>query len=175
LRRPGPWVAAALIGVGLVLLGVGIWRSSNDDTIVSSPRLLDHAVADAAPATPPFRALTTTSVAVGDQSMQVVVADGVDERAAGLREHRDIGVYDGMLFVFDEPTATTFTMSTVPVALDIGFYDSSGRVVDRLSMEPCAGSEAECPVYRASGPFVYALETLADELPRGRLRTHPSP
>jgi len=175
LRRPGPWIAAALIGVGLVLVGVGIWRAINDDPTVSSPRLLDRAVADAVPAEPPFPGLTTTSVAVGGQTMQVVVSDDVDERSAGLRRHRDIGAYDGMLFVFDESSETTFTMSTVPVTLDIGFYDSSGRVVDRLRMEPCAGSEAECPVYRASGPFLYALETLADELPRGRLRTHPAP
>jgi uncharacterized membrane protein (UPF0127 family) len=74
-----------------------------------------------------------------------------------------------MLFVFDGPTSTGFTMSTVPVALDIGFYDSDGRPVDRLRMEPCAGSEAACPVYRADGPFRFALETLAGDLPRGRL------
>ena len=174
MRRPGPWVAAALIGAGLVLLGVAIWRSGNNDATVASPRLFDRAVADAASAKPPFAGLTTTSIAVGGQTMQVVVADDVDERAAGLRRHPDIGAYDGMLFVFDEPNETSFTMSTVPVALDIGFYDSSGRVVDRLRMVPCAGSEAECPVYRASGPFVYALETLADGLPHGRLRPHPA-
>jgi len=175
VRRPGPWLAAALLGVGLVLLGVGIWRSGNDDTIVSRPRVLESADADAAPAKQPFRGLTTTSVAVGGRTMRVVVADAVDERTKGLRRRRDIGEYDGMLFVFDESTETTFTMSTVPVALDIGFYDSSGRVVDRLRMEPCARSESRCPVYRASGSFVYALETLADELPRGRLRSHRGP
>jgi uncharacterized membrane protein (UPF0127 family) len=163
------------MGVGLVLLGVGIWRAGNDDTIVSSPRLLERALADAVPAEQPFRGLTTTSVAVGGRTMRVVVADAADERTMGLRRQRDIGEYDGMLFVFDESTETSFTMSTVPVALDIGFYGPSGRVVDRLRMEPCARSEARCPAYRASGSFVFALETLADELPRGRLRADPGP
>jgi uncharacterized membrane protein (UPF0127 family) len=167
-------LAAALVGIALVLLAigiwaVGIWRSADDATATSSLPL-ERAVDEAQPAKRPFSGLTATRVAAGGHAMKVVVADDVDERSAGLRQRSDVGPYDGILFAFDEPTATAFTMSTVPVALDIGFYDSSGRVVDRLRMEPCAGSEAECPVYRASGPFVYALETLADELPRGRLR-----
>lgn len=170
MPRPARLLAAALVGVGALLIGVGIWRSTVHDVGASSTRALEGAVADATPAKRPFRGLTATTVAVGAQTMPVVVADDAEERSAGLRRRSDVGPYDGMVFAFDAPTGTGFTMSTVPVALDIGFYDSSGRVVDRLRMEPCAGSEAECPVYRASGRFVYALETLADKLPRGRLR-----
>ncbi len=65
-------------------------------------------------------------------------------------------------------------MSTVRVPLDIGFYDARGRVVDHLRMEPCAGSDAECPSYEAHGRFTYALETLAGDLPEGRIRPIPS-
>ena len=126
-------------------------------------------VADATPAEGPFPALTETEVSVGSSRLRIVVADDASERSRGLRERADLGDYDGMLFVFDGSTSTAFTMSTVPVALDIGFYDDAGGVVDRLRMEPCAGSEAECPVYRADGSFRFALETLAGDLPRGRL------
>ena len=168
--------ASVLVGVVLLLLGfgvAGIWSANADAATRSSLNPLARAIDDASRAKKPFRDLTATRVALGRHVMNVVVADDADERTAGLRQRRDIGPYDGMVFAFDGPTSTGFTMSTVPVALDIGFYDAAGRVVDRLRMEPCAGSEAECPVYRASGPFVYALETLADALPRGRLRARP--
>jgi uncharacterized membrane protein (UPF0127 family) len=133
-----------------------------------------QAVEDAKPAKRPFRDLTATQLSVGGQDLKVVIADDPDERTLGLRQRSDLGRYDAMLFAFEEPTATRFTMSTVPVALDIGFYDAGGRFVDALEMEPCAGDEADCPVYAASAPFVYALETLAGDLPRGRLRVTPS-
>ena len=35
-------------------------------------------------------------------------------------------------------------------------------------MKPCPGKAgAECPSYRADGPFVYAVETLKGQLPAG--------
>jgi uncharacterized membrane protein (UPF0127 family) len=82
----------------------------------------------------------------------------------------DLGTYDGMLFVFGGTTHSSFTMSSVPVPLDIGFYDASGLPVDRLVMQPCPDrSVGECPSYRSRGPFDYALETLEGELPDGGL------
>lgn len=162
-------VAAALVGLGIVLAGVGIRRSTADDAGASSARPVERAVDEAAPAKKPFRGLTATRIAVGGRPISVVIADDVDERTRGLRQRRDVGPYDGMLFVFDEATSTGFTMSTVPVPLDIGFYEATGRVVDRLRMEPCAGSEAACPVYRAAGPFRYALEAVPGDLARGRI------
>jgi uncharacterized membrane protein (UPF0127 family) len=74
-----------------------------------------------------------------------------------------------MLFVFDDPTRTSFTMSTVPVPLDIGFYDADGDVVDRLLMKPCPDPQSRCPLYTAKGEFSYALETLKGNLPPGPL------
>jgi uncharacterized membrane protein (UPF0127 family) len=132
-------------------------------------RLVD-AVAAAQPADEPFPQLTETTLRVGRTSLEVVVADESGERSQGLRRRETIGAYDAMLFAYTEPVRTTFTMSTVPVPLDIGFYAAGGRLVSRLRMEPCAGTDFECPLYAPEGPFVYALETLADELPRGRLR-----
>jgi uncharacterized membrane protein (UPF0127 family) len=78
-----------------------------------------------------------------------------------------------MLFAFTAPSTVGFTMSTVPVPLDIGFYDAHGAVVDHLRMKPCAGTDQSCPVYRARGPFSYALETLAGGLAPGRLGGAP--
>jgi uncharacterized membrane protein (UPF0127 family) len=99
----------------------------------------------------------------------VVVAKTERQREVGLRRRANLGRYDGMLFVFPGDTQVGFTMSTVPVALDIGFYRRDGRVVDRLHMLPCAGSDASCPVYSARGPFRYTVETLSGGLPGGTL------
>lgn len=130
---------------------------------------LSSAVADADAAGAPFRGLTATRVEVGGEPLRVVVADAEGERTEGLRHRRTLGSYDGMLFVYPEPVSVAFTMSTVPVPLDISFYDAGGRVVTRLRMHPCADSDADCPAYRADAAFRYALETLVGDLPRGRL------
>jgi len=160
---------AALLAVGLVLLGVVGWRELRPDEGSGAAGSLIAHLASATPADEPFAQLTQTEIRVGDQSLSVVIADDDDERGQGLRGRETIGAYDGMLFAFDQDSSTAFTMSTVPVPLDIGFYDAAGHVVDRLRMEPCADSDAACPIYQAKGAFRYALETLADDLPRGPL------
>jgi uncharacterized membrane protein (UPF0127 family) len=147
-----------------------IAASSGDAEPARPSGAVAAALADAHPASKPFKGLTATRIRVGDRPLRVVVADEDDERIQGLRQRADIGPYDGMLFVFDGPTSTSFTMSTVKAPLAIGFYDRRGRVVDRLRMEPCPlTSEARCARYTPTGEFSYALETLVGDLPHGRL------
>jgi uncharacterized membrane protein (UPF0127 family) len=170
--------------LGVVLLGVGIVRafddgssdrgssdrgSSDAGTAASSSTAIARAVSAAGPASSPFPTLTQTELGVGNRTLRVVVADSDSERELGLRQRRDLGSYDGMLFAFPAASSDAFTMSTVPVALDVGFYDDGGRLVSRRRMEPCAGSESQCPLYRADHPYRYALETLAGALPSGSL------
>lgn len=149
--------------------GVGLWQLVESSGTPPRPGTVAAALAEARPARSPFPGLTEARLRVGGEDLRVVVADETGERSQGLRRRRDLGPYDGMAFVYSEPTDTAFTMSTVPVPLEIGFYDGAGRVVSRLRMEPCAGTDAECPRYRPDGPFRYAIETLAGELPAGRL------
>jgi uncharacterized membrane protein (UPF0127 family) len=164
-----------LVVAGLVVAGAGTWflvDGSGDDSGTRDARRaagITAALRAAREAEAPFRGLTETTVFVGDEEMRVVIADEGSEQVTGLRRRRDLGRYDGMLFAYTELTDPAFTMSTVPVALDIGFYGSDGRVVDRLRMEPCSGSDADCPLYRPRAEFRYAVETLAGELPRGGL------
>jgi uncharacterized membrane protein (UPF0127 family) len=169
--------AAAFAVVALALLVVGIVKLTDDGgggspaaaSGSASRASLVRALDAATPARPPFSGLTQTRIRVGNKVMKVVVADSDSERETGLRQRRDAGPHDGMLFVFPSDTGTAFTMSTVPVSLDIGFYGASGGVVDRLLMKPCAGTDATCPRYVAKGSFRYALETTAGRLPRGAL------
>jgi uncharacterized membrane protein (UPF0127 family) len=167
---------AQIIGAGLILLGVVVVGRAaagvlaDDEEPPSPAASMTAALAGATPAAVPFAGLTETRVDVGDRRLRVVLADDEDERVQGLRARDSLGPYDGMLFAYPGLVESRFTMSTVPIALDIGFYDAAGRVVDHLHMKPCAGSERECPAYAAAAPFVYALETPAGSLPSGRLR-----
>jgi uncharacterized membrane protein (UPF0127 family) len=121
------------------------------------------------PASAPFRTLTEAQLGVGGRCLRVLLADDMGERAQGLRERRNLGPYDGMLFVYEEPVDVAFTMSTVPVPLEVGFYAADGTPVSRRHMKPCPRADSDCPSYRSSGPFTYALETLTGELPSGAL------
>ncbi|MBM3658548.1 MAG: hypothetical protein FJW95_03475 [Actinobacteria bacterium] len=122
------------------------------------------------PAASPFTGLTAGTIRVGGRPLDVVVADRLGERIQGLRGRADAAPYAGMLFVFPDDTTTAFTMAGVPDALEIAFFDSRGRRVDALRMEPCAGTDATCPVYESSAPFRFTLETAPGEMPGGRLR-----
>jgi uncharacterized membrane protein (UPF0127 family) len=167
-------IALALIVAGAIGIAVAIAWIVRDDggnggataPATTSGTALHFATT---PASAPFAGLTETRLEVGGRCLRAVVADSEAERVEGLRQRSDLGPYDAMLFVFPEPTITSFTMSTVPVPLDIGFYAADGLPVSRLRMKPCPHAEADCPGYHATGAFTLALETLGGKLPSGAL------
>jgi uncharacterized membrane protein (UPF0127 family) len=162
-------VAGLVVLVGVVVLAVRALSSDDDPSGPASTGKVASALAAATPATAPFDGLTATRLSVGGHCLRTLIADSTDERVEGLRQRSDLGPYDAMLFVFPGPSDVEFTMSTVPVPLEIGFYSGAGTRTSARHMRPCAGSEAACPVYRAAGSFSYALETLSGELPAGNL------
>ena len=166
---------AVLLALGVVLVGGGLLLVLRRDDETAAPGgPLGSLLAGAPPATAPFTGLTEARLGIGGDCRHVVVADDTDERATGLMRRNDLGSYDGMLFVFDRPTSSPFTMSDVPVPLDIGWYDAAGRPVDRLRMLPCPdGTVADCPAYSSRGPYSYAVETLGGELPGGAISACP--
>jgi uncharacterized membrane protein (UPF0127 family) len=155
-RRPrrnwAAWLAAGAVLV-LVIVAFVAWQASGDDADAAG------VVTNVESARAPFAGLTAGTIEVGGKKLRVVVADDEGERVQGLRQKSDAAPYDGMLFVFPSDELVSFTMATVPDALEIVFFDASGRVVDRLHMTPCAGTDASCPGYTPKGPFRYALET----------------
>jgi uncharacterized membrane protein (UPF0127 family) len=165
-------VALALLVAGAIGMGVGLvalTESGSDDDATSDPSSRLRFTTRSASA--PFAGATETRLALGGRCLHLVVADDVAERTQGLRERDTLGAYDGMLFVFPRPSTAPFTMSTVPVPLDIGFYRASGAPVSRRRMTPCPRADADCPAYTADAPFVYAVETLRGQLPSGALTT----
>ena len=157
-RRPKPkwaaWLAAGAVVAIALVVGIVWWQVTDDGAADSSA-----VVSDIEPARAPFNGLTAGTIDVGGRQLRVVVADEEDERIQGLRQKSDASPYDGMLFVFPSEGVASFTMAGVPDALEIVFYGSDGRVVDRLHMTPCAGTDATCPVYTPRGAFRYALES----------------
>jgi uncharacterized membrane protein (UPF0127 family) len=171
MRRRSVVVSLLVVVAAAVVVFAAVLLDSGDDSgsdAVSSP--LSASVARQVPATAPFEGLGEVHVGIGDRCLRLAVADSLDERVAGLRNHTDLGPYDGMLFVFQGPTDVSFTMAGVTVPLEIGFYAPDGSRNNALLMRPCPHkAEPECPAYRADGQYLYAVETPKGGLPAGPL------
>ncbi|MGH9015703.1 MAG: DUF192 domain-containing protein [Acidimicrobiia bacterium] len=152
--------------MGLIALAS---RRDHEPAPLPSGTGIAAALEDAAPAGARFPGLTEVRLAVGDRCLRLVVADELQERVDGLRGREGLDPYGGMLFVYEAPSTSSFTMSGVAVPLDLGFYDGRGRPVDREELEPCPQADASCPPYSSGSPYRFALETLRGELPSGAL------
>lgn len=104
-------------------------------------------------------------VGVDGEKLKVAWADDIGERSQGLRGVSDLGDLDGMLFDMRGESTSTFTMSGVPIALDIYFFDGEGSFLGMLEMKPCLNGS--CPSYSLGIPFRYALEVPTDGLQVG--------
>jgi uncharacterized membrane protein (UPF0127 family) len=86
----------------------------------------------------------------------VEVADAPDEHRQGLMGVEHLPTDEGMAFVFDEPTQTSFWMKDTLIPLSIAFIDESGVIVGVREMQPCEADP--CPTYGVDRPYVLAVE-----------------
>jgi uncharacterized membrane protein (UPF0127 family) len=169
-RRAIVTTLLVLGAIALAVVVVKVLDAVGDPTPHAGGLPVSAVLSRATPAVAPFTGLSELKVAVGyDHCLRLAVADTLDERVAGLRNHTDLGPYDGMLFVFQGPSNSGFTMSGVTVPLDIAFFGADGARDSTRAMKPCAKAEPECPAYLADGAYVYAVETLGGRLPSGPL------
>ncbi len=84
------------------------------------------------------------------------VARTPEARAAGLMGRTSLARDEGMAFLFEGPTNAPFWMKDTLIPLSIAFWDEGGLIVDILDMQPCR--QDPCPLYRASGSYVGAIE-----------------
>jgi hypothetical protein len=91
------------------------------------------------------------------------IAETSAQRQQGLMQITDLGDLDGMVFVFEQDFSGGFWMKNTLIPLDIAFFDAGGVFVDGFRMEPCVTDE--CPSYRPSGSYRYALEMAAGSMP----------
>ena len=95
-----------------------------------------------------------TTVTLGGEPWTVYVGTG-----DGMHGLPGFGQVDGMLFDLGrevDPSGTSFTMEGIRYPIDIAWFDVSGALIGTTSMAAC--EVPPCPLYRAEGPFRYALE-----------------
>jgi uncharacterized membrane protein (UPF0127 family) len=90
------------------------------------------------------------------------LADEPKAQQQGMMGRRDIGGHDAMVFKFPAEQEGGFWMRTVPIGLDIAWFDKNGRYVDGTTMAAC-GDDPACPVYPAKGAYQYAVENLVGD------------
>ncbi len=76
--------------------------------------------------------------------------------ARGLMGRASLPEDGGMVFLFDRQTSAAFWMKDTLIPLSILFWQGDGRIIDILDMRPCRADP--CTVYRASAPYVGAIE-----------------
>ena len=89
-------------------------------------------------------------------TLSVQVADTDEERARGLMGVEHLPPDHGVAFVWDDPVWSEFWMKNTLIPLSIAFWDSSGRIVGILDMQPCTSDP--CPRYASPEPYVGAVE-----------------
>jgi uncharacterized protein len=75
-------------------------------------------------------------IKVGDRTVRMQLAVRELEMQRGLMERRDLGRDDGMIFIYAKPQQMSFWMHNTPTPLDIGFFDSAGRLEEIYPMHP---------------------------------------
>lgn len=97
-------------------------------------------------------------IKVGEQTLEVEVADNSEKWARGLMYRKEISKNAGMLFIFKDSKQRSFWMKNTFVPLSIGFFDDKGILFDIQNMDPVK-SEIETPKsYASKGAAKYALE-----------------
>ncbi|HEV7863407.1 MAG TPA: DUF192 domain-containing protein [Acidimicrobiia bacterium] len=169
LSKAYRWRLAGVAFVAAFVL-ILLWGSNRP----ANPSFADASSTSQTTATGPTFA--DKKVGVGTSCLHVLVADTPEKRAHGLRNRSNLEGYDGMIFEFGQTMnaeKTRFTMSDVKFPLTIGFYNESGLRVDAADMEPCSGTDSNCPSYGSKNNFNVAIETPKGKLPDGPLTACP--
>ncbi len=80
--------------------------------------------------------LQTIEILAGIHKIRAEVAADATSRSSGLMFREKLGGNDGMLFVFERPSAQCFWMRNTRIPLSIAFIDEQGKVVNIADMKP---------------------------------------
>lgn len=97
--------------------------------------------------------LPAVALQAGMYNIRAEVAATPEQRQKGLMHRRDLGAYEGMLFVFDEPAPQCFWMKNTPTPLTAAFVADDGTIVNLADMQPF-DERSHC----STKPVRYVLE-----------------
>jgi uncharacterized membrane protein (UPF0127 family) len=155
--------SALAFACALMLLG-GCGDVPAGDTPTSPPPVSQVPLASQLPVGFESVVAIVTPAAGEPCELCVWLADDNDRRSRGLMQVDDLGGRDAMVFVYDRPRTTRFTMRNTVLPLSIAFFDADGEFIEAFDMEPCAAEP--CPPYPTPGQFLVAIE-----VPQGSLDT----
>jgi uncharacterized protein len=104
----------------------------------------------------PSRPPSTVVFDENDAVLYVDVAETAQEQQKGLMGVKRLPADEGMAFVFDQPSDSTFWMKDTLIPLSIAFVDENDRVIGVRDMPPCETDA--CPRYGVDDPYVLAIE-----------------
>jgi len=96
--------------------------------------------------------------------LEVYVAITKEEKAAGLATIPYLDV-DGMIFFYDKPSFTPFTVADMGFDLDIAWFDENGVLIKSGTYKAGSGTPLFSPK-----PYTYVVETLSGNLPKSNLK-----
>jgi uncharacterized protein len=80
--------------------------------------------------------LPVVALKIGQQEVQVEVANKNSTRMSGLMFRKEMGADNGMLFVFPNSAPRAFWMKNTYLPLSIAFLDEKGMILNILEMPP---------------------------------------
>ncbi len=107
--------------------------------------------------------LPKKTFAVCGKKLKLEIAKSESERAKGLMHRVSVQKGTGMIFVFDQANLLSFWMRNVPFDIDIGYFDSKGKLLNTYTMKgtsPLMKDEA-LPRYPSGGDALFAVEVQA--------------
>jgi hypothetical protein len=95
----------------------------------------------------------TTQIQIGDETLDVELAETREEQAKGLRFRQTLAEDSGMLFIFPKPQRLSFWTKDASIPLSIAYIQPDGKIVQIRSMKPYD----ETPIPSLSDSVSYAL------------------
>ncbi len=112
------------------------------------------------------QSLKKIKITIGGVPALVEVAATPQDRQKGLMYRTKLGENEGMLFVFPSPEFQSFWMKNTLIPLDLGYFDSFGKLTDVHTMSPDNGAS----FYNSSGRILYAVEMNAGWYKKNNIR-----
>ena len=110
------------------------------------------------PTRAPLAAVNSQSyfpISIGGVELQLQLALKPAEQQKGLMYREILDKNHGMLFLFERPEIRGFWMRNTRIPLDIGYFDSSGRLLEVHKLFPFD----ETPINSRSREVLIAIET----------------